>query len=366
MRAWAVVENKAPLQCIEVDDPVPVGTEVVVDVSHCGVCHSDLHFWEGSYDMGGGQIMRLRDRGVTLPRAIGHEISGRIIAHGPDAEGIEIGEQCAVYPWIGCGDCDRCAAGDDNLCMRQQSLGVLRHGGFAERVVVPHARYLVPLNGIDPAWAATFGCSGITVLSAIKKLQPQAPDSPVLLIGAGGLGLSAIAMLKALGHDRIISADIDARKREAALDMGATQAIDSAAADAAQQVEAAAGGKLSGAIDFVNVTATAQLATAVLGKGGKLIMVGVGGGQIPLSLAGMVFLARTVQGSNTGTPQDLRDVVSLAAAGKLSRIPLHRMPKDEANRAMTLLNENQVSGRIVLTKGAGASEHALARKSADP
>lgn len=349
MRAWAVVENKAPLRCIEIDDPVPAGSEVVIEVSHCGVCHSDLHFWEGSYDMGGGQVMLLKDRGVTLPRAIGHEITGKAIAFGPDAKGVNAGASYVVYPWVGCGDCAQCAVGDDNLCTRQRSLGVLADGGFAERVVVPHPRYLVPLGDLDPAWAATFACSGITVLSAIRKAQPPSPETPILLIGAGGLGLSAIAMLKALGHRTIISADINPEKRRTALELGALHAIDSGADDAAEKIEAAAGGKLIAAIDFVNVTKTAQLALGVLGKSGRLVLVGVGGGQIQVSLAGMVFQARTIQGSNTGSPQDLRDVAALASAGKLPRIPLHIMAKDQANEALSLLHDNKVSGRIVLT-----------------
>lgn len=351
MRAWAVVENRMPLQCIAVEDPVPTGTEIVVEVSHCGVCHSDLHFWEGSYDMGGGEVMLLKDRGVTLPRAIGHEITGRVVALGPDATGVSVGESHVVYPWLGCGDCARCAAGDDNLCTRQRSLGVLAHGGFAERVVVPHPRYLVPLQGLDPAWAATFACSGITVFSAIRKVRPANPVEPILLLGAGGLGLSAIAMLKALGHQAIISADISPEARRAAAELGASHVIDSKAADAGEQIEAAAGGKVLAAIDFVNVTATAQLALSVLGKAGQLVLVGVGGGQIPISLAGMVFQARTISGNNTGSPQDLREVVALAAAGRLPRIPLQLMARDRANEALELLHANKVSGRIVLVSG---------------
>ena len=87
MRAWAVVENGAPLQEIELPTPEPKGTEVLIEVTHCGVCHSDLHIWEGYYDIGGGQKMSLKDRGVTLPLAMGHEIVGRVVKLGPDAKG---------------------------------------------------------------------------------------------------------------------------------------------------------------------------------------------------------------------------------------------------------------------------------------
>lgn len=155
MKAWAVVRNEQPLECIELPDPVPTGTEVVLDVTRCGVCHSDLHFWHGAYDMGGGKVMRLADRGVELPRAPGHEIVGRVVAVGPDAEGVAVGDDRIVYPWLGCGECDRCRVEQDNLCLKQASLGVIRHGGFAGRVKVPHPRYLVDYGDLDPSLAAT-------------------------------------------------------------------------------------------------------------------------------------------------------------------------------------------------------------------
>ena len=85
MRAWAVVENGAPLKELELPTPEPKGTEVLIEVTHCGVCHSDLHIWEGYYDIGGGKKMSLKDRGVVLPLAMGHEIVGRVVKLGPDA-----------------------------------------------------------------------------------------------------------------------------------------------------------------------------------------------------------------------------------------------------------------------------------------
>ena len=215
MQAWVVARNGAPLERIEKPTPIPTGTEVLVEVTHCGVCHSDLHFWEGSYDLGGGRTLLLSDRGVSLPRAIGHEILGRVAALGPEASGVAIGDRRIVYPWLGCGMCRQCRAGQDNLCLKQRSLGVMQDGGFGSHVVVPHPRYLVDPGDVDPAVAATFGCSGITVLSAIRKVMPLAPDDPVVLIGAGGLGLAAIGMLRAMGHEAIISVDISAEKRAA-------------------------------------------------------------------------------------------------------------------------------------------------------
>jgi propanol-preferring alcohol dehydrogenase len=349
MQAWAVVANGAPLERIELPMPEPTGTEVVVEVTHCGVCHSDLHFWEGSYDLGGGKRMLLKDRGVTLPRAVGHEILGRVAKLGPDAAGISIGDRRIVYPWIGCGHCRRCQAENDNLCANQRSLGVVQHGGFASHILVPHPRYLVDPGRVDPAVAATFGCSGITVLSAIRKAMPDEPDDPILLIGAGGLGLQAIGMLRALGHRAIISVDLDPAKRDAALVAGATAVIDGARPDVAAAILAVAGAPLLAAIDFVNGSATAALAYQALAKGGKVVQVGIFGGELTISLVSLVMRSVGVIGSNTGSIADLREVAALANEGRLPPLPIRLMPRDDANRAMARLRDGNVTGRIVLT-----------------
>jgi alcohol dehydrogenase/propanol-preferring alcohol dehydrogenase len=350
MKLWAVVTNGEPLQAIEMEDPEPKGAEVLLDVSHCGVCHSDLHFWKGEYNMGHGKTLRITDRGVTLPRAPGHEVVGRVVAFGPEATGIKIGDRRIVYPWIGCGVCDRCKAGEDNMCVKQASIGVVRHGGFGSRVLVPNSRYLVDPGNLDPAVAATYACSGITVLSAIRKLGTIDPDSPVLLIGAGGLGHSAIAMLIALGHRNIIAVDIDEVKRRAALDAGATTAIDGTAEDLSAQIASAASGPLLYAMDFVNSSTTAKVAFDSLGKGGKLVLVGAAGGELELSLASMIFIPRSVMGTQTGTLQDLKDVVALALSGKLKPIPVDHMPFDDANEALLRLKAGKVTGRLVLER----------------
>ena len=349
MKAWAVVKNGAPLESIDMPSREPRGTEEKLKVTHCGVCHSDLHFWKGSYDMGGGKLMLLAERGVLLPRAPGHEIVGRVIQTGPDAQGVAIGDMRIVFPWLGCGQCAPCLDGQDNTCDKPNIIGVMQNGGFADEVMVPHSKFLVDMGDIDPALAATFACSGITVYSAIKKIMPLASSDPVVLIGAGGLGLAAISMLLALGHHNIISVDTSAEKRAAALEMGASQAVDGAGDNVAALVLDAAGGPVKAVLDFVNASSTAQTGLDCLAKGGKLILIGIAGGELVISLAGMVFKPRTIQGSATGNPQDLRDVVALARAGKLKPIPITVMPKDQANTALQMLHHGQVKGRIVLS-----------------
>lgn len=347
MKAWAVTAPKMPLELLDFPTPIPVGTEVLIEVTHCGVCHSDLHFWKGEYNLGGGKVMKLADRGVTLPKAPGHEIAGRIVAAGPQAGPVPTGSIRVVYPWVGCGSCAACDAGLDNLCSAQSQIGVVQNGGFASHVLVPHPRYLVDPGAVDPGLAATYACSGITTYSAISKVMPMAPTSPVVLIGAGGVGLMAIAMLQALGHQAIYSIDLAKDKLEAAAAAGAV-VIDGAGDDLAERIIVATGGPVAAVVDFVNNSSTARVGYDVLAKGGKLVAVGVTGGELTLSLASLIFKASSIIGSNTGSLADLHAVMALANEGKLKATPITECPKNFANQAMHDLKEGKVTGRTVL------------------
>ncbi|SHJ33912.1 alcohol dehydrogenase [Roseomonas rosea] len=348
MRAWAVVETGAPLQALDMPTPEPRGAEVLIEVTHCGVCHSDLHIWEGGYDLGSRGKLSLKDRGVVLPLAMGHEIAGRVAAMGPEASGVAIGEAKVVFPWIGCGRCERCAAGDDNMCANAaRTLGIYRNGGYATHVLVPDAKYLVPVDGVEPAVAATYACSGITVHSAIRKLGAIPPDRPVVLVGAGGLGLNAIHMLRALGHRRIVSVDVSAAKLEAAKAAGATDTV-LAEGDVTAAIVAACGGPALAVIDLVNGAATARFAFDALGKGGVLVQVGLFGGEMTIPLPLMAIRALTIQGSYVGSLDDLKSVMALAKAGKLAALPVSTEPMNQANAVLERLRDGKVTGRVVL------------------
>jgi alcohol dehydrogenase, propanol-preferring len=348
MRAWAVVENGAPLREIEMPTPEPTGTQVLLEVTHCGVCHSDLHVWEGVWDLGGGQVMRLSDRGVRLPLAMGHEIVGRVVKAGPDAQGVEIGARRIVYPWVGCGTCAACVGDVDNMCATPRSIGIFQNGGYATHVLAMHPRHLIDPGTLDPALAATYACSGITVFSAVRKVMPMPPDEPLVLVGAGGLGLSALALLRAMGHRRTIVVDISETKRQAALAAGAAAVVDGGGEGVTQRIVAAAGGPVGAIIDLVNGTASARAAFDALRKGGKLVQVGLFGGELRLPLPLMAMRALTVQGSYVGSPGDLRDLVALAESGALPALPIEEVPMAQADSALTRLREGRVTGRLVL------------------
>jgi alcohol dehydrogenase/propanol-preferring alcohol dehydrogenase len=348
MQGWAVVETGAPLKEISAPTPEPQGSEVLVEVTHCGVCHSDLYFQDGYYDLGGGKRLSLADRGVTLPLVLGHETVGRVAKLGPDAKGVKVGDLRIVYPWVGCGTCKRCHGGNEHLCLTPRTIGVFRSGGYGSHVMVPRAEHLVDLDGVDPAVAATYACSGVTAYSAIKKLMPFAPDEPIVIIGGGGLGVAAIKILKALKHQAIIVVDLDKSKQESALKAGATAAIGGKDLDIAAEIIKVAGEPVIGVIDFVNSTSTARAGFDALIKGGTLVLVGLYGGDLTLSLPMLPLKGQSIRGSYVGSLQELRELVGLAKSGALEPLPVERVEHSHANEALNRVRKGQVNGRLVL------------------
>jgi D-arabinose 1-dehydrogenase-like Zn-dependent alcohol dehydrogenase len=347
MLSYDVIEWGKPLEPIERALPRPAGTEVLLRLKYCGVCHSDVHIRDGYFDLGGGNRLLMTERGINLPTTLGHEPFGTVIAAGPDAGDVSLGVDRLVYPWTGCGGCARCCAGLDNFCMAPRMLGIQRSGAYADHLLVPHPRYLIDVGGIDPAWAATLSCSGLSTFSAVAKLKPVPPDEWVAVMGAGGLGLSAIAMLRAAGHERIVAVDIDPRKLAAAKKSGAAATIDGSDSDAPKELRRLAGGSLYGAVDFVGAKETAELALGALRKGGRLVLVGLYGGIIPLSVGSTILRALTIQGSHVGSVAELNEVVALARAGKLQPIPIQKRPLAEVSRTLDQLKAGEIIGRVV-------------------
>lgn len=351
MRAFAITDPGDPtLSDIEIPTPDPRGTEVRLRVLRSGVCHTDTHLREGYYDLGGRGKMHLTDRGVPYPLVMGHEIVGVVEAIGPDAAGVEVGQTRLVYPWMGCGKCAVCEAGRENACPRGRNIGVARSGGYAEQVVVPHPRYLVDIGGLDPSWAATIACSGLTAYSAAKKVLPRPTGEPVVVIGVGGVGLTAVATLHALGHRAIVAVDVSDANLAAARDLGATGTVRSDSDDARALLLEATGGPVGAVVDFVNNGPTASLAFDVLAKGGHMVQVGLFGGEITIPTALLALKMITIEGSFVGTLDEMREAVDLARQGKIPGIPVTEADLDLPGVAEALdrLVSGGVTGRIVL------------------
>ena len=349
MKSFKVTDFGMPLAEVDGPDPSPGGTEVLLKVRASGVCHSDLHIWEGGYQLGHGRgRLSLKDRGIALPLTMGHETVGEVVALGPEAKGVKIGETRLVYPWIGCGTCPVCRAGDENMCMKPRSLGVYCDGGYADHISVPHPRYLLDLEGLDPVMAAPYACSGVTTYSALKKVE-FAFGEPIVIFGAGGLGLMALSLLKAMGGKGAIIVDIDQRKREAGLEAGALGAIDGAAQDAARQIVKAAGQPVRAAIDLVGNAATAAIGFDCLTRGGKLVMVGLFGGGAPWALPLIPIKALTIQGSYVGNLRETQELLDLVREKKVAPIPVTTRRLAEVQAALNDLRDGKLVGRAVLT-----------------
>jgi propanol-preferring alcohol dehydrogenase len=338
MKSFQVTDFNAPLKEVDAPTPQPSGTQVLIKVKAAGVCHSDLHIWEGGYDLGHGRKpLSLKDRGVSLPRTMGHESVGEVLAFGPDAKAnytgdLRVGDTALVYPWLGCGKCETCLAGDENMCVvKPNSIGVYCDGGYADHMTVPHPKYLLNLRGLDPVTAAPYACSGVTTYSALKKVE-SVLHTPIVIFGAGGLGLMALSLLKAMGGKGAIVVDIDARKREAA-----------------EQLAQKAGGPIRAVIDLVGNAATTQLGFDCLTKGGKLVIVGLFGGGATFALPLIPIKAITIQGSYVGNLRETQELLDLVRAKKIGPIPVTPMPLARANEALLDLKAGRLVGRAVLT-----------------
>ncbi|MBI1776914.1 MAG: alcohol dehydrogenase catalytic domain-containing protein [Proteobacteria bacterium] len=348
MLSYQVTDFGKPLARVAVETPRPKGTEVLVRVKACGVCHSDLHLADGYYDLGRGKQMTLSDRGIKLPLTLGHEVVGTVAALGPEARGVEPGAVRLVYPWLGCGACAPCRAEEENLCVAGQSIGVFRPGGYSDHLIVPHPKYLVDIDGIDPALAATYACSGVTAFSALKKIGPTLPGDWVAILGLGGVGLAAVHIAPALLGAPVIGIDLEEAKLAAARAAGIRQTVNAGESDAAKRLRGLAGNRLMAVVDFVGSAASAKLALDALTKGGRYIVVGLFGGEITLPLVSLPLKALTLRGSYVGSLPELKELIGLVKAGKIKPIPVASRPLEDANAALADLRAGRIIGRQVL------------------
>lgn len=349
MYAEQIVEWGRPLERREYANPEPKGTEVLLKVGACGVCHSDLHIHDGFFDFGGGQKMHMADRGVHPPLTLGHEIAGEVVAVGPEVRNVRPGERYILFPWIGCGECDICREGFENLCtVRPRVPGTRVDGGYASHVVCPHPRYLVSHEGIPAELACIYACSGITAYSALRKVVAFGDAPALLLIGAGGVGRNALHIAPGVFKGPVVVADTDPAKREAALAAGAAAVVDNGKADAVQAALEATGGGAVAAIDFVGRPETVQFGIDAVRKGGRVIVVGLYGDAMQLSTARLPLTALTLQGSYVGTLAEMKELMALVSAGKVAPIHYRTRPLAEANEALTDLRAGTVDGRTVL------------------
>lgn len=353
----------------EVAHPQPGPGEVLLDVEAAGLCHTDLHLmeWEAGalpYDP---------------PFTLGHEIAGVVRALGPGASGVEVGDRVVVYSRWGCGVCRWCVEGRENICtrpaaaVRYHGAGLGRDGGLAEQVVVPAARYLVPIGDLDAASAAPLADAGITPYHAISHHSDRLrPGAVVVVIGAGGLGQVAVQMLRALSPVRVVAVDIREEALSAAAAAGAHGTV---SADGLEPADlraelgaaprgAAQRGRSVGAVqrdrtpdtegaslvlDFVGSDQTLALAAGVVDTGGAIVYVGRGGGTLGVR-AFVTPFDSSVTVTSWGTIPELFEVVALARSGAIS-VETQTYALERALDAYDDLEHGRVVGRAVVVPG---------------
>ena len=263
-------------------------------------------------------------------------------------DGVTVGDLRVVYPWLGCGVCAACAAGNEHVCPSGEALGVVRDGGFATHVIVPHARYLFDLAAVEPTLACTYACSGLTAYSALSKVRGAAAGRDLLLIGAGGVGLAAVNLVRALVDARVIVVDMDASRLESASVAGADVVLSTASKGTAKQIRDMTHGGVAAAIDFVGSPSSSELGIATLAQGAELVVVGLFGGALSLALPMVPLRQLAIRGSYVGSRREMAQLTELVRAGSVPPIPLSERPLEQAQAALDDLRPGRAVGRIVL------------------
>jgi propanol-preferring alcohol dehydrogenase len=335
-----------PLRVEEVPTPEPRGTEVRIRVAGCGVCRTDVHIADGI------------QRRVELPVTLGHEVAGWIEAAGREAGPLlrrlrlAEGDAVVVFGGWGCGECRDCRDDAEQRCERSRAPGFQVDGGYAERMLVPHPRHLVPLRHLDPVNAGPLADAAVTSHRAVRRAGPWlGAGARVLVIGAGGLGQFALQHLRLVpevGRDLVIAVrELDPGRLERASELGADVGL---LAAEPEMVREALGGAADVVLDFVGTDGTLAHAVSVVAPGGLVALVGEAGGSVRFGDAGTPPEASLTTVA-WGSRDDLREVVRLAERGRL-RWEVETMPLVEAATAHARLRAGEVRGRLVLVPGA--------------
>jgi len=347
MKSEAIVEFGKPLQTIESENPVPKGKEVLLKITNSGVCHSDVHLHDGYFDLGGGNQLPV-GAALSLPHVLGHEIEGEVVSIGPDVKDLEIGSDVVVYPWIGCGDCPTCLSGDEHYCNAPQQLGIQLPGGFSDYCLIPDSKYALDYTGIRPGLAATYMCSGLTAFGALKKLVNISDDDHILVMGLGGVGMMGLQFARSLFSCKILAADIDPNKLQAARGAGAHEVYNTSDELSLMKLLDDTKGGVKAVVDFVGAEKTLKYSLDSTKKGGQIIVVGLFGGAFQMPIPMFPLSAKSIGGSFVGSLDETKEMLSLVKTGKVDPIPVSSRGMKEATKTLDDLRDGAITGRVVL------------------
>jgi alcohol dehydrogenase, propanol-preferring len=338
MKAAVLHSFAEPLVIEEVAKPAPGPGQLLIKVAACGVCHSDLHLAMGEWD--------LLKPITKLPLILGHEVAGTIEAVGEGVKDFAVGDRVGV-PWLHytCGECEFCSTGRETLCLKQQVTGCTVDGGFAE-FVKANANHTAKLpDDVRFEEAAPLLCAGLTVHNAMKR-SGVGPGQKIAIFGIGGLGHLAIQLAKARGAE-VIGVDIADDKLELARECGADATVNAAATQAYKEIKKISGGGAHVAMVTSGSRGAYETALRSLRRGGTLSVVGMSPEPISVSTVALVSGEYKIVASAVGTRQDLREVLQIAAEGKVKcKIETRRLA--EVNGVMSEMKEGRLVGRVVL------------------
>jgi NAD+-dependent secondary alcohol dehydrogenase Adh1 len=328
-----------PLRFDEVDEPKVAGPlDVVVRIGAAGLCRTDLHIQEGQW---------ADKTGVELPYTPGHENAGWVHEVGSAVTSVEVGDTVIVHPFITCGQCAPCRAGDDMHCLNGSFPGIDRDGGFAD-FLQTSARSVVKLDpSLQPKDIAALADAGLTAIHAVKKAIPVlGPGTRVVVIGAGGLGHIGIQCLKAMTPAEIIVIDPSEPALALAREVGADQTfrVDGTHVEKVRELTDDLGAEAI--IDFVGEKGAIEDGIAMVRDGGFYYVIGYGE-NIDIPTIDVISREISFIGNLVGTYRDLQELMTLTAQGKVS---LHTTtyPLDAINDAMADLDGGRLQGRGIL------------------
>lgn len=305
--------------------------EVEIDISHCGICHSDLHLI--SNDWGISQY----------PFIPGHEVIGAVRGVGASVRSLQVGQRVGLgWQSNSCGECEWCTQGMENLCALAEATCVRRHGGYADRVRA-NARFVFPIpEALASENAAPLLCGGITVYNPLRSHNIN-PSSRVGVIGIGGLGHLAIQFARVFGAD-VTAFSTSAEKEEEARGLGAHHFVNTRETRAIKEV--------AGRLDFVLSTINADQDWSVyiqaLRPTGTLCFVGIPPSPISVQAFPLIAGVRSITGNPTGSPHRIREMLDVAARHGVKAIT-QCFPMSKVNEALEKVKKNKVRYRAVLT-----------------
>jgi 2-desacetyl-2-hydroxyethyl bacteriochlorophyllide A dehydrogenase len=318
------------LKIDSVEVPAVGSNDVIVDIKASGICHSDLNYRNGVAPVG------------KLPIVLGHEIAGVISKTGEHVKGIVEGDRVCVHYIRSCGNCSFCRTDRENFCEEYRMIGKDIDGGFAEYIAVPASNVLKLPNTLPFEQACILGCAVSTTYHALKRGRIRAGDT-VVIFGVGGLGAQAIQLAKIFNAKKVVAVDVSDEKLKLAEKLGVDEIVNATVEDPARRIETMTEGKLADLVlDFVGAAKVIEQEIRCVGKGGRMLLIGIGQDDIRVSpYKTIIGKEMELIGVNDHLRSELVQLIDIVGSGSLdlSKSITHRVNLDEVNTGLEILEE---------------------------